>query len=83
MSSAIALEIEMIILDQQQWGTALSGCIAAVASRYTCDPACLVSLAFVYDQDFTETMSYTSAVFWIASSSSDPGAISTWQPRHH
>jgi hypothetical protein len=31
ISSAIALEIEIIILDQQQCGTALSGCIAAVA----------------------------------------------------
>jgi len=30
ISSAMALEIEMIILLQQQCGTALSGCIAAV-----------------------------------------------------
>ena len=34
-------------------------------------------LAFVYDQDFTETMSCTSAVFWIASNSFDPGEAST------
>jgi hypothetical protein len=51
------------------------------ASHCTYDPACPVSSAFVYDQDFIETRSYTSDVFWIASNSFDPEAISTWPPR--
>ena len=51
------------------------------ASHYTYDPACLVFLAFVYDRDFIETMSYTSAAFEIALNSFDPGVISTWQLR--